>query len=183
MLNMYFVGCCGCWVCCHLPLQPVRSKESPSSSLTSRRAAWPTGKHFILLYSPEVPPNSDKHLRSNVFVSVSFFSFSACRTGTLEPGDKLLAIDNIRLENCSRDDAEQILQQCEELVKLKIRKDEDNSGVCAHTHTYDTDESVDAGSVNTVTYTWRTDRLNVSLRRCSSSDRPLDGAVVHNLKL
>uniref|UniRef100_A0A8C4GTE4 Glutamate receptor interacting protein 2b n=1 Tax=Dicentrarchus labrax TaxID=13489 RepID=A0A8C4GTE4_DICLA len=48
-------------------------------------------------------------------------------TGTLEPGDKLLAIDNIRLENCSRDDAEQILQQCEELVKLKIRKDEDNS--------------------------------------------------------
>lgn len=52
------------------------------------------------------------------------------RTGTLEPGDKLLAIDNIRLENCSRDDAEQILQQCEELVKLKIRKDEDNSGGC-----------------------------------------------------
>uniref|UniRef100_A0AAX7TAE3 PDZ domain-containing protein n=1 Tax=Astatotilapia calliptera TaxID=8154 RepID=A0AAX7TAE3_ASTCA len=51
----------------------------------------------------------------------------AHRTGTLEPGDKLLAIDNIRLENCSRDDAEQILQQCEELVKLKIRKDEDNS--------------------------------------------------------
>uniref|UniRef100_A0A3Q3S843 Glutamate receptor interacting protein 2b n=1 Tax=Mastacembelus armatus TaxID=205130 RepID=A0A3Q3S843_9TELE len=60
-----------------------------------------------------------------VFPSPSFFlSF---RTGTLEPGDKLLAIDNIRLENCSKDDAEQILQQCEELVKLKIRKDEDNS--------------------------------------------------------
>ncbi|XP_076027121.1 glutamate receptor-interacting protein 2 [Genypterus blacodes] len=51
----------------------------------------------------------------------------AHRTGTLEPGDKLLAIDNIRLDNCSKDDAEQILQQCEELVKLKIRKDEDNS--------------------------------------------------------
>uniref|UniRef100_A0A3B3B5X8 Glutamate receptor interacting protein 2b n=1 Tax=Oryzias melastigma TaxID=30732 RepID=A0A3B3B5X8_ORYME len=51
----------------------------------------------------------------------------AHRTGTLEPGDKLLAIDNIRLENCTREDAEQILQQCEELVKLKIRKDEDNS--------------------------------------------------------
>lgn len=40
-----------------------------------------------------------------------------------------MAIDNIRLENCSREEAEQILQQCEELVKLKIRKDEDNSGV------------------------------------------------------
>uniref|UniRef100_A0A3P8WE04 Glutamate receptor interacting protein 2 n=1 Tax=Cynoglossus semilaevis TaxID=244447 RepID=A0A3P8WE04_CYNSE len=51
----------------------------------------------------------------------------AHRTGTLEPGDKLLAIDNIRLGNCTREDAEQILQQCEDLVKLKIRKDEDNS--------------------------------------------------------
>uniref|UniRef100_A0A668VLU8 PDZ domain-containing protein n=1 Tax=Oreochromis aureus TaxID=47969 RepID=A0A668VLU8_OREAU len=56
-----------------------------------------------------------------------FFHSLTTRTGTLEPGDKLLAIDNIRLENCSKDDAEQILQQCEELVKLKIRKDEDNS--------------------------------------------------------
>lgn len=40
-----------------------------------------------------------------------------------------MAIDNVRLESCSREEAEQILQQCEELVKLKIRKDEDNSGV------------------------------------------------------
>ncbi|KAJ8398845.1 hypothetical protein AAFF_G00417530 [Aldrovandia affinis] len=51
----------------------------------------------------------------------------AHRTGTLELGDKLLAIDNIRLDNCSMEDAVQILNQCEELVKLKIRKDEDNS--------------------------------------------------------
>lgn len=50
------------------------------------------------------------------------------RTGTLELGDKLLAIDNIRVESCSMEEAVQILQQCEELVKLKIRKDEDNSG-------------------------------------------------------
>ncbi|XP_077356942.1 glutamate receptor-interacting protein 1 isoform X6 [Festucalex cinctus] len=52
----------------------------------------------------------------------------AHRTGTLELGDKLLAIDNIRVETCSMEEAVQILQQCEELVKLKIRKDEDNSG-------------------------------------------------------
>ncbi|XP_029457243.1 LOW QUALITY PROTEIN: glutamate receptor-interacting protein 2 [Rhinatrema bivittatum] len=51
----------------------------------------------------------------------------AHRTGTLEPGDKLLAIDSIRLDNCSMEDAVQILRQCEDLVKLKIRKDEDNS--------------------------------------------------------
>uniref|UniRef100_A0A452V4P0 Glutamate receptor interacting protein 1 n=1 Tax=Ursus maritimus TaxID=29073 RepID=A0A452V4P0_URSMA len=54
----------------------------------------------------------------------------AHRTGTLELGDKLLAIDNIRLDNCSMEDAVQILQQCEDLVKLKIRKDEDNSDLC-----------------------------------------------------
>ncbi|TRY93792.1 hypothetical protein DNTS_012171 [Danionella cerebrum] len=48
-------------------------------------------------------------------------------SGTLEPGDKLLAIDNLRLENCSMEDAMQILEQSQELVKLKIRKDDDNS--------------------------------------------------------
>ncbi|XP_030072277.1 LOW QUALITY PROTEIN: glutamate receptor-interacting protein 1 [Microcaecilia unicolor] len=51
----------------------------------------------------------------------------AHRTGTLELGDKLLAINNIRLDNCSTEDAVQILKECEDLVKLKIRKDEDNS--------------------------------------------------------
>ena len=50
-------------------------------------------------------------------------------TGTLELGDKLLAIYNSRLDNCSIKNAVQILQQCEDLVKLKIRKDEDNSGI------------------------------------------------------
>ncbi|XP_045146069.1 glutamate receptor-interacting protein 2 [Echinops telfairi] len=53
----------------------------------------------------------------------------AHRTGTLEPGDKLLAIDNIRLNNCPMEDAMQILRQCEDLVTLKVRKDEDNSGL------------------------------------------------------
>lgn len=65
--------------------------------------------------------------KANTNVLLVFFS-SPCRTGTLEPGDKLLAIDNIRLDNCSMEDAVQILRQCEDLVKLKIRKDEDNSG-------------------------------------------------------
>ncbi|XP_061114497.1 glutamate receptor-interacting protein 2-like isoform X2 [Conger conger] len=51
----------------------------------------------------------------------------AHRTGTLEPGDRLLAIDSVRLDSCSMEDAAHILQQSEDLVKLKIRKDEDNS--------------------------------------------------------
>ncbi|KPP65392.1 glutamate receptor-interacting protein 2-like, partial [Scleropages formosus] len=51
----------------------------------------------------------------------------AHRTGTLEPGDRLLAIDNIRLENCTTENALHMLQQSDDLVKLKIQKDEDNA--------------------------------------------------------
>uniref|UniRef100_A0A671YGS6 Glutamate receptor interacting protein 2a n=1 Tax=Sparus aurata TaxID=8175 RepID=A0A671YGS6_SPAAU len=48
------------------------------------------------------------------------------RTGTLEPGDRLLAIDSVRLENCTMEDAMHVLQQAEDMVKLRIQKDEDN---------------------------------------------------------
>lgn len=51
------------------------------------------------------------------------------RTGTLEPGDRLLAIDSVRLENCTMEDAMHILQQAEDMVKLRIQKDEDNIGI------------------------------------------------------
>lgn len=50
------------------------------------------------------------------------------RTGTLEPGDRLLAIDSVRLENCTMEDAMHVLQQAEDMVKLRIQKDEDNIG-------------------------------------------------------
>uniref|UniRef100_S4R9K3 PDZ domain-containing protein n=1 Tax=Petromyzon marinus TaxID=7757 RepID=S4R9K3_PETMA len=49
------------------------------------------------------------------------------RIGTLEPGDRLLAIDQVHLENASMADAAQVLRQCEDLVKLKIRKDDDGA--------------------------------------------------------
>ncbi|XP_063076591.1 glutamate receptor-interacting protein 2a [Engraulis encrasicolus] len=50
----------------------------------------------------------------------------AHRTGTLEPGDRLLAIDNVRLENCGIEEAMKVLQGAEDMVKLWIQKDEDN---------------------------------------------------------
>lgn len=50
------------------------------------------------------------------------------RTGTLEPGDRLLAIDSVRLENCTMEDAMHVLEQAEDMVKLRIQKDEDNIG-------------------------------------------------------
>ncbi|XP_027007629.2 glutamate receptor-interacting protein 2a isoform X2 [Tachysurus fulvidraco] len=50
----------------------------------------------------------------------------AHRTGTLEPGDRLLGIDNVKLENCGIDEAMVVLQQAEDMVRLRIQKDEDN---------------------------------------------------------
>ncbi|XP_026065271.1 glutamate receptor-interacting protein 1-like isoform X2 [Carassius auratus] len=86
----------------------------------------------------------------------------AHRTGTLELGDKLLAIDNIRLDSCSMEDAVQILQQCEDLVKLKIRKDEDNSGILRD------------GSV---------DRDARVLLACVADEQESSGAIIYTVEL
>ncbi|XP_061074796.1 glutamate receptor-interacting protein 2 [Conger conger] len=92
----------------------------------------------------------------------------AHRTGTLEPGDKLLAIDNIRLENCSMEDAVQILLQSEDLVKLKIRKDEDNS-----------DEQETSGSI---IYTVELKRYGGPLGiTISGTEEPFDPIVISGL--
>lgn len=46
----------------------------------------------------------------------------AHRTGTLQPGDKLLAIDSLRLDKCSLEDTQQILQESSDIVTLRIQK-------------------------------------------------------------
>ncbi|XP_035468047.1 glutamate receptor-interacting protein 1 isoform X10 [Scophthalmus maximus] len=92
----------------------------------------------------------------------------AHRTGTLELGDKLLAIDNVRVENCSMEEAVQILQQCEELVKLKIRKDEDNS-----------DEQEVSG---TIIYTVELQRYGGPLGiTISGTEEPFDPIIISSL--
>ncbi|XP_057613621.1 glutamate receptor-interacting protein 1 isoform X7 [Chionomys nivalis] len=92
----------------------------------------------------------------------------AHRTGTLELGDKLLAIDNVRLDNCSMEDAVQILQQCEELVKLKIRKDEDNS-----------DEQESSGAI---IYTVELKRYGGPLGiTISGTEEPFDPIIISSL--
>lgn len=50
------------------------------------------------------------------------------RTGVIQPGDKLWAIDNVRLDNCSIEDAAQIIESSGEIVKLRIQKDDAFSG-------------------------------------------------------
>ncbi|CAK6435592.1 unnamed protein product [Pipistrellus nathusii] len=92
----------------------------------------------------------------------------AHRTGTLEPGDKLLAIDNVRLDNCAMEDAVQILRQCEDLVKLKVRKDEDNS-----------DEQETTGAIS---YTVELKRYGGPLGiTISGTEEPFDPIVISGL--
>lgn len=71
-------------------------------------------------------------------VNIEYLPFCTCvlygvceyRTGTLEPGDRLLGIDNVKLEHCGIDEAMAVLQQAEDMVRLRIQKDEDNLGAC-----------------------------------------------------
>ncbi|XP_038127232.1 glutamate receptor-interacting protein 2-like isoform X3 [Cyprinodon tularosa] len=92
----------------------------------------------------------------------------AHRTGTLEPGDRLLAIDSVRLDNCSMEDAMSVLQQAEDMVKLRIQKDEDNI-----------DELEMSGSI---IYTVELKRFNGPLGiTISGTEEPFDPIVISGL--
>lgn len=52
----------------------------------------------------------------------------AHRSGTMQPGDRLLAIDSTRLEHLTLDDAKSILNCCDDIVTLRVQKDELYSG-------------------------------------------------------
>ncbi|XP_042324073.1 glutamate receptor-interacting protein 1 isoform X3 [Sceloporus undulatus] len=103
----------------------------------------------------------------------------AHRTGTLELGDKLLAIDNIRLDNCSMEDAVQILQHCEDLVKLKIRKDEDNSETNCILLACVADEQESSGAI---IYTVELKRYGGPLGiTISGTEEPFDPIIISSL--
>uniref|UniRef100_A0A8C7MYI9 Glutamate receptor interacting protein 1 n=1 Tax=Oncorhynchus kisutch TaxID=8019 RepID=A0A8C7MYI9_ONCKI len=124
-------------------------------------------RHSAQTYFGLIPPSSRKPGDALIISDIKKGSV-AHRTGTLELGDKLLAIDNIRLDNCSMEDAVQILQQCEELVKLKIRKDEDNS-----------DEQELSGSI---IYTVELKRYGGPLGiTISGTEEPFDPIVISSL--
>ena len=53
----------------------------------------------------------------------------AHRTGTIQPGDRLLAIEQTRVDNLTLDDAKNLLNCCDEIVTLRIQKDELYSGI------------------------------------------------------
>ncbi|XP_050718658.1 glutamate receptor-interacting protein 2-like isoform X3 [Eriocheir sinensis] len=62
----------------------------------------------------------------------------AHRSGTMQPGDRLLAIDSTRLEHLTLDDAKSILNCCDDIVTLRVQKDElysaeENGGLVMYT--------------------------------------------------
>ncbi|XP_066964417.1 glutamate receptor-interacting protein 2 isoform X2 [Macrobrachium rosenbergii] len=71
-------------------------------TLTGRRAA--SGEPFLI---SEVVRGSPAH-----------------RSGTMQPGDRLLAINDTRLEHLTLEDARAILQCCDDIVTLRVQKDE-----------------------------------------------------------
>ncbi|XP_059153790.1 glutamate receptor-interacting protein 2-like [Physella acuta] len=52
----------------------------------------------------------------------------AHRTGSIQPGDKLLAINDVSLENYSPDDVMHLLELPDDIVKLKLRRDDPDEG-------------------------------------------------------
>ncbi|XP_067683698.1 glutamate receptor-interacting protein 1-like isoform X1 [Haliotis asinina] len=58
----------------------------------------------------------------------------AYRCGSVQPGDKLLAVNDIRMENCTVEDAITLLESSDDIIKLKLKREdpyaEDNTEGC-----------------------------------------------------
>ena len=52
-----------------------------------------------------------------------------CRTGTIQPGDALLAINDVRLDDCDLEKSKLALKDAQDIVKLTIKKDENFAGL------------------------------------------------------
>ena len=47
-----------------------------------------------------------------------------CRTGTIQAGDKLLAVDNLRTNHVGVEEAAEALQDANDIVRLRIHRDD-----------------------------------------------------------
>lgn len=53
---------------------------------------------------------------------------AAQRCGSIQPGDKLLAINDVRLDACTVEDATHLLELPDDIVKLKVQRDDPEEG-------------------------------------------------------
>ncbi|XP_050413051.1 glutamate receptor-interacting protein 2 isoform X3 [Patella vulgata] len=91
----------------------------------------------------------------------------AYRSGSVQPGDHLLAINDIRTEHCSVEDAAHLLQMSEDIIKLKIKRE---------------DPYTVEGSADSVTYTVELQRFGGPLGiTISGTEDPMDTIYISHL--
>lgn len=89
----------------------------------------------------------------------------AYRCGSIQPGDKLLAVNDVRLDSCTVEDAAHLLELPDDIVKLKLQRDDP-----------------EAGSEGCVTYTVQLERQGGPLGiTISGTEDPLDHIVISEL--
>ncbi|XP_014680199.1 PREDICTED: glutamate receptor-interacting protein 1-like, partial [Priapulus caudatus] len=93
----------------------VAESVVPSSGIFHVKLAKRGAGLGITITSP-----SNRHSGDPLIISDIRKGSVAHRTGVIQPGDKLWAIDNVRLDNCSIEDAAQIIENSGEIVKLRI---------------------------------------------------------------
>ncbi|GFR74002.1 glutamate receptor-interacting protein 1 [Elysia marginata] len=77
-----------------------------------------------------------KSSKDSLFISDVRKGSVAHRTGSVQPGDKLLAINDVRLDTCTSEDAMHLLELPDDIVKLKLKRedpDEGNEGFIIYT--------------------------------------------------
>ncbi|XP_061187950.1 glutamate receptor-interacting protein 1-like isoform X2 [Saccostrea echinata] len=89
------------------------------------------------------------------------------RCGSVQPGDRLLAINDIRTEGLTVEDAIHLLQTPEDIIKLKLRREE-----------HPNDESCDESVVYTVELHRRGGPLGITI---SGTDSPGDPIIISDI--
>ncbi|XP_069141413.1 glutamate receptor-interacting protein 1-like isoform X2 [Argopecten irradians] len=91
----------------------------------------------------------------------------AYRCGSIQPGDKLLTINDIRTDNLSMEEAENTLQSWDDIVKLKLKRD---------------DPYTDDSGEECVTYTVELQRRGGPLGiTISGTDNPADPIIISDI--
>ncbi|XP_064605034.1 glutamate receptor-interacting protein 1-like isoform X3 [Liolophura sinensis] len=92
----------------------------------------------------------------------------AHRCGSIHPGDRILAINDVRMDTCSSDEASQLLQGTDDIIKLKLKKDDSlNEG---------------GDDVSTVTYTVELQKQGGPLGiTISGTEEPFDPITISGL--
>ncbi|CAL1527022.1 unnamed protein product [Lymnaea stagnalis] len=67
-------------------------------------------------------------IKDSLFISDVRRGGVAHRSGSIQAGDKLMAINDVRLDTCTSDDAMHLLELPDDIVKLKLRRDDPDEG-------------------------------------------------------